>query len=90
MLINPIFPKHNFLKKPVSNRGQPGQWYELYHVRKLHINFIFARWVYDLPGEFCRFLRYFGAGRSCRSNIDTGGDATGPGLSLSRRSGVRR
>ena len=40
--------------------------------------------------EFCRFLRYFGAGRSCRSNIDTGGDAIGPGFSLSRRSGVRR
>lgn len=62
----------------------------IYHVRKLHNAFIFARWVYDLPGEFCRFLRFFGAGRSFRSNIDTGGDATGPGFSLSRRSGVRR
>ena len=43
-----------------------------------------------MPGEFCRFLRFFGAGRSCRRNMDTGGDATGPGFSLSRRSGVRR
>src|SRR5699024_2972381 len=33
------------------------QQYELYHVRQLHITFHFARWVYDLPGEFCHFLR---------------------------------
>ena len=64
--------------------------YELYHVRKLHIAFIFAQWVYDLPGKFCRFLRSFGAGWSYRSNMDTGDGTTGPGFSLSRRSGVRR
>ena len=79
------------LKKALPRHGNiPAMSMNYTHVRKLHINLIFARWVYDLPGEFCRFLRYFGAGRSCRSNIDTGGDATGPGLSLSRRSGVRR
>ena len=91
MLIYPVFQKRNFLKKACTQQGgSSGQQYELYHVRQLHNAFVFARWVYDLPGEFCRFLRFFGAGRSFRSNIDTGGDATGPGFSLSRRSGVRR
>ena len=67
-----------------------GHEYELYHVRKLHIAFIFAQWVYDLPGKFCRFLRSFDAGRSYRSNMDTGNGTTGPSFSLSRRLGVRR
>ena len=58
MLIYPVFQKRNFLKKSLyPTGGSSGQEYELYHVRKLHIAFTFARWVYDLPGEFCRFLR---------------------------------
>ena len=82
MLIYHVFQKHNFLKKACTK-----QW----AVPTNSMNYtMFARWVYDLPGEFCRFLRSLGAGRSCRRNMDTGGDATGPGFSLSRRSGVRR
>jgi len=91
MLICPVFQKRNFLKKSLyPTGGSSGQQYELYHVRKLHIAFIFARSVYDLTGEFCRFLRPFGAGRNFRSNIDTGGGGTGLCFSLSRRSGVRK
>src|SRR5699024_7399982 len=29
-----------------------------YYVIQLHIALYSARWVYDLPGEFCRFLRF--------------------------------
>ena len=91
MLIRLAFHQNNFLKKSLCPAGgSSGHEYELYHVRKLHIAFIFAQWVYDLPGEFCRFLRSFSAGRNFRSNIDTVGGATGPGFSLSRRSGVRK
>lgn len=58
MLIRPAFQRNNFSKKACTQRGgSSGQEYELYHVRKLHIAFTFARWVCDLPGEFCRFLR---------------------------------
>ena len=34
-----------------------GHEYELYRVNKLHITCHCARWVCDLPGAFCRFLR---------------------------------
>ena len=90
MLIRPAFQRNKFLKSLCPAGDSSGQEYVLYHARKLHCTFTFAQWVYDLPGEFCRFLRPFGAGRSCRSNVDTGGNATSPGFSLSRRSGVRR
>ncbi len=52
MLIYPVFQKHSLLKKPVSNRGSSGQRYELYHVRKLHNAFIFARWVTTCRANF--------------------------------------
>ena len=67
------------LKNLSPAAGTGGHKYELYHVNQLHIISSFARWVCDLPGEFCCFLRSFDAGRSCRSNKDTGGDATDPG-----------
>ena len=37
--------------------GTSGYEYVLYHVGKEHIVFCFALWVFDLPGEFCYFLR---------------------------------
>lgn len=37
--------------------GTSGCAYVLYHVGKEHIAFCFALWVFDLPGEFCCFLR---------------------------------
>ena len=37
--------------------GKYGQQYELYCVNKFHNTSVFARWVYDLPGEICCFLR---------------------------------
>ena len=37
--------------------GTSDHEYELYHVNQLHITSTFARWVYDLPGEICCFLR---------------------------------
>ena len=37
--------------------GTSGHEYVLYHVNKLHIASSFARWVCDLPGEICCFLR---------------------------------
>ena len=58
MLICPVFQRHSLLKKPIPNRGSSGQQYELYNVNKLHIAFIFARWVYDLSGEFCHFCGF--------------------------------
>ena len=44
--------------------GTSGHEYALYRVNKLHITSSFARWVCDLLGEICCFLRFFGAGRS--------------------------
>ena len=52
------------LKSLSSAAGTSGHEYALYYVNYLHITFTFARWVYDLPGEICCFLRFFGAGRS--------------------------
>ena len=85
------FSTEQLLKKSLCPVGDSsGQEYVLYYISQLHIVFISARWIYDLTGEFCRFLRPFSAGRNFRSNIDTGGNATGPGTSLSRRLEVRK
>ena len=45
------------LKSPSPATGTSGHEYELYHVNYIHIAFAFARWVCDLPGEICCFLR---------------------------------
>ena len=45
------------LKSLSPAAGTGGHEYELYHVNQLHIVSSFARWVCDLPGEFCCFLR---------------------------------
>ena len=46
------------VKKSLSPpSGTSGYQYVLYHVGKDHIAFCFALWVFDLPGEFCYFLR---------------------------------
>ena len=46
------------VKKSLSPpSGTSGYQYVLYHVGKDHIAFCFALWVFDLPGEFCCFLR---------------------------------
>lgn len=37
--------------------GTSGCAYVLYYVGKEHIAFCFAQRVFDLPGEFCYFLR---------------------------------
>lgn len=44
-------------KSPFHSSERFGHEYELYHVNKLHITCHCARWVCDLPGAFCRFLR---------------------------------
>ena len=69
--------------------GTSGHEYVLYHVNRLHNTSIPARLVCDLPGEFCCFLRSFGAGRGFRRSTDARGGITGPIISPSRRSGVR-
>ena len=46
------------LKKSHPPAGEKYGWNnELYDAIKYHNFFTFARWVYDLPGEFCYFLR---------------------------------
>ena len=37
--------------------GTSGHEYVLYYVNQFHNTSNFARWVYDLPGEICCFLR---------------------------------
>ena len=74
------------LKSLSPAAGTGGHEYELYHVNKLHIS-SFARWVYDLPGEFCYFLRFFGAGRGRHAVTDERSGANSFIFSLSRRSG---
>ena len=69
--------------------GISASHYVLYHVNQLHNTSVSARWVCDLPGEFCCFLRSFGAGRRFRRSTDTRDGITGPIISPSRRSGVR-
>ena len=44
-------------KSPFHSSERFGHEYELSHVNKLHITCHCARWVCDLPGAFCRFLR---------------------------------
>ena len=44
-------------KSPFHSSERFGHEYELYHVNNLHITCHCARWVCDLPGAFCRFLR---------------------------------
>lgn len=54
------------------------------------LSMLFARWVCDLPGDFCCFLRFFGAGRGRHAVTDERSGANSFIFSLSRRSGVRR
>ena len=70
--------------------GTSGHEYVLYHVNKLHIASSFARWVCDLPGETCCFLRFPGAGRSRNVAANERSGISSFIFSLSRRSGVRR
>ena len=70
--------------------GTSGHEYELYHVNYLHIIFAFARWVYDLPGEICCFLRFFGAGRGRHVAANDRSGLSSFIFSLSRRLGVRK
>ena len=70
--------------------GTSGYEYVLYHVGKEHIAFCFAQRVFDLPGEFCYFLRFFGAGWSRRIVTDERSGENSFIFSFSRRSGVRR
>src|SRR5699024_12308236 len=51
-------------KSPSPSTGKSACQYVLYHVNQLYIASISARWVCDLPGEICCFLRFPGAGRS--------------------------
>ena len=78
------------LKSLSPATGTGDHEYELYHVNQLHIASPFARWVCDLPGEFCCFLRFFGAGRDRHAVTDERSGANSFIFSLSRRSGVRR
>lgn len=64
--------------------------YALYHVNQLHIASAFARWVYDLPGEICCFLRFPGAGRGRHIAASERSGISSFIFSLSRRSEVRR
>ena len=80
-----------FLKKsPSPVAGISGHEYALYHVNKLHIASAFARWVCDLPGEICCFLRFVGAGRGRHIAVSERSRISNFIFSFSRRSGVRR
>ena len=70
--------------------GASGHEYALYHVNQLHIASSFARWVCDLPGEICCFLRFSGAGRGRHIAASERSGISSFIFSLSRRSGVRR
>ena len=76
-------------KSPSPNTGTSGYKYVLYHISQTH-NTSFARWVYDLPGEFCYFLRFFGAGWSRRIVTDERSGENSFIFSFFRRLGVRR
>ena len=78
------------LKSLSPATGTSGHKYELYHVNHLHITFTFARWVYNLPGEICYFLRFPGAGRSRYTATDERSGGNSLIFSFTRRSGVRR
>lgn len=74
MLICPVFQRHSLLKKAYTQQGgSSGQQYELYNVNKLHIAFIFARWVYDLSGEFCHFCGFKFALEVFQKKVQKGG-----------------
>lgn len=74
MLICPVFQRHSLLKKSLyPTGGSSGQQYELYNVNKLHIAFIFARWVYDLSGEFCHFCGFKFALEVFQKKVQKGG-----------------
>ena len=77
-------------KSPSPATGTSGYKYALYHVNQLHIASAFARWVCDLPGEICCFLRFFGAGRGRHIAASERSGISSFIFSLSRRSGVRR
>ena len=49
--------RYTVKKSPSPATGTNGHEYVLYHASKLHSTSKFARLVYDLPGEFCCFLR---------------------------------
>ena len=57
------------LKSLSPAAGTSGHEYELYHVNYLYIAFTFARWVYDLPGEICCFLRPVSAANNSLKKI---------------------
>ena len=57
------------LKSLSSAAGTSGHEYALYYVNYLHITFTFARWVYDLPGEICCFLRPVSAANNSLKKI---------------------
>src|SRR5699024_1751487 len=77
-------------KSPFLKAGKSVYQYVLYHVNQLHIASSFARWVYDLPGEICCFLRFFGAGRGRHIAVNERSGLSSFIFSFSRRSGVRR
>ena len=93
---NSLFLNHSpsewfYITKSLSpSSGTGDHEYVLYHINQLHSTSIFARLVYGLPGEFCRFLWFFGAGRSCRIVTDERSGENSFIFSFSRRSGVRR
>ena len=70
--------------------GASGHEYALYHVNQLHIASAFARWVCDLPGEICCFLRFPSAGRGRQIAVGERSGLSSFIFSFSRRSGVRR
>ena len=57
MLSPPDLTRTSRSKNLFQSADRFGHKYELYHVNKLHIICCSARWVCDLPGAFCRFLR---------------------------------
>ena len=68
------FSKASLVKKSLyPTGGSSGQQYELYNVNKLHIAFIFARWVYDLSGEFCHFCGFKFALEVFQKKVQKGG-----------------
>ena len=66
MLICPVFQRHSLLKKAYTQQGAAP-------ANKLHIAFIFARWVYDLSGEFCHFCGFKFALEVFQKKVQKGG-----------------
>lgn len=81
MLIQSVYQLYSLSKKSLSSaRERFGQKDVQYSVSCRHITFTFT----DL------LLRFFGAGRNCRINIDASGGGTNSNFSFSRGSEVRR